>query len=101
MSDTILLALILALLLFISGTVLFVRYFPWPVKLKPLYMTVVVDVDDYKSYDAVIQILSNYDLISADYMENEEVIRLLLGVNSPDYALIFKSLSTLQTVEVI
>lgn len=101
MSDTSLLALILALLLFISGTVLFVRYFPWRIKLKPLYMTVVLDAADYKSYDAVIQILSNYDLMDADYFDNGDIVRLQIGVEKSDYEPVFKSISAMQNVEVI
>lgn len=100
MPELIIISLILALILFILGVILFVKYFPWKIQ-KPIYMAIVIDTTDYKTYDAVIQILSTYNLMDARYSENEDVIRMDIGVSKEDYQPILKSVSTLQNLEVI
>lgn len=102
MSDLSLLALIISILFFTCGIVLFVRFFPWKIR-KPqvLFMKVVFDVNDYASFDAIMQIISSYDLIGADYHENEDVSFITLDIPKEEYESLYKSLRTLTNVEVI
>lgn len=100
MSDLSQLALVISILLFVCGVILFIRYFPWK-KQKPLYMKLVFDVNDFASFDAIMQIISTYDLIGANYEEKEDVSLITLGVLKKDYQPIFKSIRALPNVEVI
>lgn len=100
MSDISILAFFVAMLLFIVGAVIFVRYFPWK-RPEPLYLTIIIDSNDYKTYDAFMQILKNYDLMDAQYEENTDVIRMIIAVEKEDYESFYKSIRTLQNAEVI
>lgn len=101
MSDISTLSLYLAILFFVIGVILFLRYFPWKRKEIPLYMTIVFDAMDYKTYDAIMQIISSHDLMDASYDEGEDTSRIQIGIPKDSYESIYKSLRTLQTVEVI
>lgn len=100
MNDIILLALILAFLLFSVGVILFIRYFPWK-KFKPLYMKIVFDVDDYATFDAIMNIISAYDLCDGEYDEGRDTSFITIAVDKEAYSSIYKSLKALPNVEVI
>lgn len=102
MNPTTELAVICAVLFFVVGILLFVRYFPWPKKVvKPLYMKVVFDVSDHAAFNAIMAVISSYDLVDAVYEETDDVAYAMIGVVKEDYQPIYKSLIAIQNVEVI
>lgn len=101
MTDSSILTLYLAIMLFIVGGVVCIRYFPWRKKYKPVYLTIIIDANDHKTYNAFMQFLSNYDLLDARYMERNTIIRIEVAVRKEDYEPFYKSLQTLKNIEVI
>lgn len=100
MTDISTLFLILAVLLFVIGVLLFVRFFPWK-KERPLYMKVVFDVSDYQTFDAIMKIISAYDLMDGEYEEGHDTSYITLGVPKDLYESIYTSIRALPNVEVI
>lgn len=92
--------LILAILLFAIGALLFIRFFPWR-KERPLYMKAVFDVSDYQTFDAIMKIISAYDLMDGEYEEGHDTSYITLGVPKELYEPIYTSINALPNVEVI
>lgn len=100
MKDFTTLSLILAVLLFAIGILLFVRFFPWR-KERPLYMKIVLDANDQEGFKSFMSIISSYDLMDAKYNENEQCVWIDLGVSKEDYESIFNALRLIPNIEVI
>lgn len=100
MSDLSVLALTIAILLFIIGSIIFIIYFPWR-KPRPLYMKIVFDSKDYYSFDAVTRVLFSHDLIAAKYEEKEDVSIIIIGAPKKVYQTVYNSIRALPNVEVI
>lgn len=92
--------LVVAILLFVIGVLIFVRFFPWR-KQRPLYMKVVFDVSDYQSFNAIMKIISAYDLMDGEYEEGHDTSHITLGVPKDLYESIYNSIRALPNVEVI
>ena len=95
------LSLILAVLMFSIGVLLFVRFFPWRIKETFLKMVIVLDVDNFNAFNAIMAILDKYDLVDANYAEDETTSRITIAIPKESYEPIFHSISVLPNVEVI
>lgn len=93
------LILSLAVILFSVGVLIFFRF---AIKTpRPLCLKVVFDANDQKSFLAIMAVISSYDLLSAEYGEEETISYIVIGVSKRDYMPIFRSIQALQNVEVI
>lgn len=97
------LALALSVLLLAVGAILLIHLYqirPWK-KIKVLHMTIIFDTDDYKTYDSIMQTISNYDLINAEYDDGDTISRIVIWIPEDTYEPIYKSINAIQTAEVI
>ena len=95
-------SLLIALILFAVGVALLVYFYRVMHKPhRPLYMKIVFDVNDQKAFNAVMGVISAYDLLDADYGESEDAAFATVGVVRDDYIPILRSLQAIPNVEVI
>lgn len=92
--------LILSILLFLVGAVVFVRFFTTRKQLV-YCITVVFDVNDSTAFYTIMNNLTGYQIVDSAYKENDDCAYIRLVVSTRYYKPLYKSLKQIQNVEVL